>query len=130
MAGRPPASEGADGDARVVEYEARLVVDEAAREVEGRRGVVVALTAALIGSAHVVLVQPSGTKVQGPYVGSRGGCPGTDRQIHPVYRQGIGHGRRFQVDVETAIQVGSGLAIEAPAAEAVGLQPGMTDPQY
>jgi hypothetical protein len=52
-AGRPPASECADGDARVVQHEARLVVDEAAREVEDRRGVVVALVAALIGGAQV-----------------------------------------------------------------------------
>ncbi len=53
---RPPASQGANGDARIVEHEARLVVDEAAREAEGRSGIVVALVAALIGGAHVVLV--------------------------------------------------------------------------
>ncbi len=123
----PPMSECADGDARVVEHEARLVVGQAASELEDRRGVVVALGAALIGGARVVLAEPFDTEVQGPHVCGRGGRPGTNTQTHSMYGQGIGHGRGLQVDVETAIQVGSDLAIELPAAETVGLELNLTD---
>jgi hypothetical protein len=51
-----PMSECADGDAGVVENQTGLVIDQAARKVEGRRGVVIAPMTALVGAAQVVLL--------------------------------------------------------------------------
>jgi hypothetical protein len=65
-------SQCAERDARVVEHEADLVVDQAAGEAKGRCGVVVALVAALVGGARVLLLQPSDAEVAGPHVGCRG----------------------------------------------------------
>src|SRR6266487_781896 len=47
--GRPGRSAGPDGDPRVVEHQAGLVVDQAGREAEGGSGVVIAWQAAKIG---------------------------------------------------------------------------------
>ena len=88
-----PISAGSDGDSGVEEDQAGVVVDESAGEVEEGGGVVTALLAALIGDAHVDLLEPFDGKAESAYVRSRSGGFLTKTKGHPVHGKCVGHCR-------------------------------------
>src|SRR3954468_8430936 len=65
------ALEGAYGDAGIRQYQAGLVVDQPTGEVEGWRGVVVALVPVLVCGPCVLLLEACHAQIQSSYVGGR-----------------------------------------------------------
>src|ERR1700730_2702323 len=111
-----------NGDSGIIEDQTRLVVDQAAGEVEDGSGVIVALVGALIGDARVGLFQPFDGEVACAHVRGGGGCSAADRQIHTVHGQGVCHRGGLQVHVNAAVQVRRGLTIDPPVAQPVCLE--------
>src|SRR5215218_8429248 len=100
------ALESPDGDPGVVEDQAVLVEDEDGREVERRRGVVVAPAAALVLQAEVALLDALDVEVGGADVGGRRFGPLADLEREPADREQVRAGGGLEVDVEGAVELG------------------------
>src|SRR3954465_4443670 len=107
---------GARRDARGVEHEPGLVVHELALELEARRAVAVALPALGVVEAQVVLLEPLDAEAEGSDVRRRSLGPLADLQPEPVDGERVRESRGLEVDVEAAVELGPGLAVDRPAA--------------
>jgi hypothetical protein len=80
---------------------------------------------ALIGDPQVGLLKPVNGQVERADVCRWRGRLRAGWQVQAVDRKGVGHGRGFQVDIQAAIKIRSGGAVDEPAPVTVRLQPGL-----
>src|SRR5215207_6844807 len=112
----------ARGDARVVEYEAMLVVGELVLVVEPRRRVRVPLTLALVLEANVTLLQPLDAQRGRANVGSRRFGAPAELEPQAVHREGVGERGALEIDVEASRELHRWVAVDRPSADPIRLE--------
>src|SRR4051812_32638308 len=117
-----PLPPGAPRDARVVEQQAGLVVDQDATEVVGGRGVVEAPLRRAAVDPRVALLEALDLEAQRPHVGGGRLRLAAGREREAVHGEGVGQRGGLEVDIEAPRQRRRRVAVDAPAPGAVALE--------
>jgi hypothetical protein len=113
---------GANRDARILKDQSKLVIWELALETEPRGHVLVALPAAVIVQPHVALVESLDAQIQGADI-----CRGrigflADLKLEAVDGKRVGKRGRFEIHVQTSVEIARCLAVDPPTADSICLQ--------